>query len=193
MVIFIIIHTEDSSPLIRYNFRNSNKPSIKFVDENIAKKPREKPWFYRDGKVPAVRAKYSEELGRHDGNVMPWQDPSDRYENQLMFIPPNYDEKRVKENKTILFYNGDEGWWDLERQWQTWFTNKKCPVNRCRFTKDRDEVDTADLVMFSGQHDDPNLIKQPHQVYGFYRLESPIHWPLIFTSKKLTNFDFLFL
>ncbi|XP_031639339.1 glycoprotein 3-alpha-L-fucosyltransferase A-like [Contarinia nasturtii] len=167
---------------------SSKKPSsTKFSGENVVIKPREKPWFFKDGKAPAVRAKYSEELGRHDAKIMPWQDPSDRFENQLMFIPPNYDEKKVEKNKTILFYNGDEGWWHVFDQWETWFTNKKCPVNRCRFTKNRNESDTAAFILFSGQHMAQNLTKQPHQVYGFYRLESPVHWTTKFTSSIIYN------
>ncbi|XP_031631888.1 glycoprotein 3-alpha-L-fucosyltransferase A-like, partial [Contarinia nasturtii] len=166
--------------------RSSKKPSsTKFSDENVVIKPREKPWFFKDGKVAAVRAKYSNELGRHDAKLMPWQDPSDRFENQLMFIPPNYDEKKVEKNKTILFYNfEEEPWWYIHDKW---FTNKRCPVHRCQFTKNRKEANTADFIMFTRQRDTQHLTKQPHQVYAFSRLESPLTWHETFPNSIIYN------
>ncbi|XP_031620209.1 glycoprotein 3-alpha-L-fucosyltransferase A-like isoform X2 [Contarinia nasturtii] len=179
LIFFVAIH------FILWHVKQS---STKFIGKNVDIKPRERPWFFTNGgKVLAIRANFSEKLGRHDAKLMPWQDPGDRFENQLMFIPPNYNEKKVEKNKTILFYNYLEKWWELKQQWHTWFTNKKCPVNRCRFTVDRNETNTADLIVFLYQKTDPKITKQRHQVYAFFRNESPIHWAGQYTKSVIYN------
>lgn len=165
-------------------FRKSKTPLTNSTDEDIQIKPRPKPWFYSDGIVRPEPAKFSKSLDKRDAKVLPFEDPdTDRFENQLMFIPPNYDPARVVENKTILFYNGIEGWWDIAgTHWTKWFFEKKCPVAACRFSIDHNETNTAELVFFSGQHTPISVERAPHQIYGFYRLESPIHWTPKFTG-----------
>lgn len=72
---------------------------------------RERPWFLTNGTAFPKPAKFSKELGRRDAKLLPSEDPdSDRIENQLMFIPPNYYKIRhLKKNKTLLLYHGFDG------------------------------------------------------------------------------------
>lgn len=161
---------------------------------------RPKPYYLSYGKVRSMPAKFSKKLGRRDAKILPFEDPdSDRFENQLMFIPPNYYKTRnPNKNKTILLYNGVEGWWNIEGNWATWFSDRKCPVDTCKFSKNHSDVEMADFIMFSGQHSDINFTRTPNQIYAFYRLESPIHWPekypSMFRIDVNTNFyEFFFI
>lgn len=139
----------------------------------------------RGGKVYPKPAKFSKELGHRDAKILPFEDPdSDRFENQLMFVPTNYSQTRdPKKNKTILFYNGLEGWWDIDGKFDRWMSEHKCPVDTCTFTKNHSDVEKADFILFSGQHNELKLNRTPNQIYAFYRLESPIHWPDRFPSE----------
>lgn len=86
---------------------------------------------------------------------------NDRIEEQLMFIPPNYqhDNEPIKK---ILFYNGVASW-DIENG-QHIFINKKCPVNRCEITTNKSEASDVDAVMFRDGYLHPDHNKSTTQV-----------------------------
>lgn len=76
-----------------------------------------KPWFFKNGdyypkpaKVPKKRRGKKAHL--QGSRLFPYQDPhSDRIVNQLMYVPPNYEEiKSSGKLKTILLYNGLGPW-----------------------------------------------------------------------------------
>lgn len=151
---------------------STNKPPEKPI------KIRERPWFLSNGTAFPKPAKFSKELGRRDAKLLPFEDPdSDRFENQLMFVPPNYYETRGKiKNKTILIYNGMEGWWDICIRMPTWFSDHKCPVDTCNFSMNKSDIETADMIFFGYQYRFVNATRSPHQVYALYVLESPKHY-----------------
>lgn len=79
--------------------------------------PLAKPWFFKNGeyypkpaKIPKKRRGKKAHL--QGSKLFPYQDPhSDRIINQLMYVPPNYEEiKSSGKLKTILLYNGLGPW-----------------------------------------------------------------------------------
>ncbi|XP_055306006.1 glycoprotein 3-alpha-L-fucosyltransferase A-like [Sitodiplosis mosellana] len=172
--LFIFWSSQKSSITIGNVFlpRTKLAPPIKFGP---------KPYFMKNGIVYPKEAKFNAKLGRRDAKLLPEEDPDtyDRFENQLMFVPPNYYKTRdLKKNKTLLIYGGYEGWWGIAGpNMATWFSDRKCPVDTCRFLVNKSDAETADFLMFGGQHQPINLKRTPNQIYAFYRLESPIHWP----------------
>lgn len=79
--------------------------------------PLAKPWFFKNGeyypkpaKIPKKRRGKKAHL--QGSKLFPYQDPhSDRIVNQLMYVPPNYEEiKSSGKLKTILLYNGLGPW-----------------------------------------------------------------------------------
>lgn len=167
--------------IVRYHVKQSTN-----IPVNRPIKLRPRPWYMSNGIVFPKPANFSKELGRRDAKLLPEEDPnSDRFENQLMFVPPNYYETRKgKKNKTILLYNG---WGGLETVMKNWFSNAKCPVDSCTFSLNQSDTETADFVMFSGQHEEVKVKRTPNQIYAFYRLESPITWPQKFPSTFTNN------
>ena len=124
-------------------------------------------------------------MGRRDAKLMPSEDPnSDRVENQLMFVPTNYDQIRNStKRKLMVFYNGIESWWYIDIKKKEFLDPyMKCPVTTCTISNKREDAEKADFVIFSGQHSAINLTRTPNQIYAFYRLESPVHWNASFTS-----------
>lgn len=71
-----------------------------------------KPWFFTGGKRLPVEARRNRKTGRRLAKLMPEEDRwSDRITNQLMFVPPGYEEYReTGKVKTILLYNGLGPW-----------------------------------------------------------------------------------
>lgn len=151
----------------------------------------------QSGTVFPKPANFNEKLGRRDAILLPEEDPDayDRFENQLMFIPPNYHKTRdVIKNKTLVVYTGYAGWWGIEGpHMATWFTDHKCPVNTCNFSMNKSDAETADFVIFAGQHQPINIKRTPNQIYAFYRMESPIHYSQRFPSTfGIANFIVVF-
>lgn len=99
---------------------------------------------------------------------------SDRITNQLMFVPPNYEQTlEIQKHKTILLYNG-LGPWNVKKGRET-FTNLKCPVYTCNITANRETVHTADLVMYKDYFIPAGVVRPPKQLYMLYFLECPYH------------------
>lgn len=149
-------------------------------------KSKPRPWYFNGGTVYPQPAIFSKELGRRDAKLVPSEDPkNDRFENQLMFIPPNYEEVR-KSNKTklIAFVNNRGGYGDVDAiKLETLRDEMKCPVWTCIFSNRREVVERADFVIFSGQHSPINLTRTSNQIYAFYRVESPVHYNTKFESR----------
>lgn len=163
--------------------------AIKRKFTRSAKRPYRRPWYLTNGTKFPEPARLSEEYGRRIAKLMPDEDPNgDRFEHQLMFIPSNYEEiRQSRKTKKIVIYNGLEGWWDVGDM-NTMFTDKMCPVSTCIFSDKREDAISADFILFSGQHEPIELERSPHQVYGFYRLESPVHWDARFARIDLFLF-----
>lgn len=71
-----------------------------------------KPWYFTNGRRQPYEARRSQRSGRRLAKLMPEEDRwSDRITNQLMFVPPNYEEYRASgQMKTIVLYNGLGPW-----------------------------------------------------------------------------------
>ncbi|XP_055308475.1 glycoprotein 3-alpha-L-fucosyltransferase A-like [Sitodiplosis mosellana] len=188
LVLFISVSL--ASLIIFLNLEKSSTTSsdalLSRLKRTVPIKVRPRPYYMSNGKVFPRPAKFSKKLGRRDAKILPEEDPdSDRFENQLMFIPPNYYETRnPNKNKTVLLYNG---WGGFEKIMVHWFSNRKCPVDTCTFSLNRSDAETADFIMFSGQIDGINIKRTPNQIYAFYRLESPIHWPQKYPKSIVYN------
>lgn len=79
--------------------------------------PISKAWFFKNGEYYPKPAKvHKKRRGKkahlQGSKLFPYQDPhSDRIVNQLMYVPPNYEEiKSSGKLKTILLYNGLGPW-----------------------------------------------------------------------------------
>lgn len=72
----------------------------------------ERPWYFEGGTRYPKPATFNKKSKKRNAKLFPSEDPlSDRITNQLMFVPPNYQElKKQKRYKTILLYNGLGAW-----------------------------------------------------------------------------------
>lgn len=87
---------------------------------NLASNPSDpiaRSWFFKNGEYYPKPAKvHKKRRGKkahlQGSKLFPYQDPhSDRIVNQLMYVPPNYEEiKASGKLKTILLYNGLGPW-----------------------------------------------------------------------------------
>lgn len=72
----------------------------------------ERPWYFEGGTRHPKPATINKKTRKRIAKLFPSEDPlNDRITNQLMFVPPNYQEiKKQKRYKTILLYNGLGAW-----------------------------------------------------------------------------------
>lgn len=141
-------------------------------------KPEELPFYFKDGQVYPQPAKISKVTGRRDAKLLPFEDPDgDRWINQLMFVPPNYEEIR-KSNKTKLigFPFGVIGWmFPLVQKLnlETYISDIKCPVSTCTMSKKKEDMGKADLLF--DVYKSLDIPRNPNQIYAFLKMEGPIH------------------
>lgn len=72
----------------------------------------ERPWYFEGGTRYPKQAGINKRTKKRNAKLFPSEDQiNDRITNQLMFVPPNYQEiKKQKQYKTILLYNGLGAW-----------------------------------------------------------------------------------
>ncbi|XP_037937610.1 glycoprotein 3-alpha-L-fucosyltransferase A [Teleopsis dalmanni] len=131
--------------------------------------PTSKPWFFRNGDYYPKTVQASK--------LFPHQDPySDRIVNQLMFVPPNYEEFRQSGKlKSILLYNG-LGPWNV-KQGRDVFLRSMCPIDTCEITAHRERTQTADMILYKDHYIPTGLRRSANskQVTMLYYLECPYH------------------
>lgn len=134
-----------------------------------------KPWYFAGGKRKPRPARKTRKTRKRVAKLFPHEDIwSDRITNQLMFVPPNYDQTlESQKHKTILLYNGLAPW-NVKKGRET-FTNLKCPVYTCNITANREAVHTADLVLYKDYFIPAGVVRPPKQLYMLYFLECPYH------------------
>lgn len=134
-----------------------------------------KPWYLTGGQRYPKPAKISRKTHKRVAKLQPFEDPwSDRITNQLMFVPPNYDEiVESGKMKTILLYNG-LGPWNL-KEGRDVFTKSKCPVSTCKVTAKRETANKADLILYKDYFVPTGVSRPPNQMYMLYFLECPYH------------------
>lgn len=99
---------------------------------------------------------------------------SDRFSNQMMFVPANIESIEVKNIvKTILTMNILD-WWNVTEGSEL-FTDFQCPVHHCRLTTKREERKTADMILFHKSYEPSNETRSPNQIYAYYSMESPLY------------------
>lgn len=79
---------------------------------------------------------------------------NDRVEEQLMFIPPNYQDENAPIKKILLF-SGIENW--MVDEGQSEFLSNDCPVNRCIISKNIRHFPSMDVIIFREEFFDPYI------------------------------------
>ena len=71
-----------------------------------------RPWYFTNGERYPKPARINKKTNKRLAKLIPSEDlRGDRITNQLMFVPPNYEEIRNEGRlKTILLYNGLGPW-----------------------------------------------------------------------------------
>lgn len=71
-----------------------------------------RPWYFTNGERYPKTARINKKTRKRLAKLIPSEDVrGDRITNQLMFVPPNYEEiKNEGRLKTILLYNGLGPW-----------------------------------------------------------------------------------
>ncbi|XP_004522511.1 glycoprotein 3-alpha-L-fucosyltransferase A [Ceratitis capitata] len=171
-----------------------------FLDQALLEGNGTRPYYFHQGEYypkPAVpsrdikRGKSSGRRGKKQNmlgaRLFPYQNPhSDRLVNQLMYVPPNYEEVRASGRlKTILLYNGLDKW--DAKLGRDVFLSTKCPVDTCEVTTNRDLADKADMIMYKDHFIPTGLDKpsNPRQVSLMYYLESPYHTQKVQTPNAI--------
>jgi len=78
--------------------------------------------------------------------------------------------------KTILLYYGlGMSWGSHIISGRHVFMQQKCPVNACRLTGNRSQMNEADLVVFKDVFMSPKLRRSPDQLWVIYMLECPLN------------------
>lgn len=171
-----------------FSIANSEKADSKKVEKLL-----EKLWFFENGTKFPKPAKIGSKTRLMPNEAV----DDDRIVNQLMFVPPNYEEiKKKGKLKNILLYDGFLHWNikmsnvgdDGNRKivvtfrfnkllmfsGRSLFTNSKCPVDTCKVTSDRAQLNSSDLVIFKS-FSGSQASKNPRQLFMLYLLESPHH------------------
>lgn len=125
-----------------------------------------KPWYLTGGQRYPKPAKISRKTHKRIAKLLPSEDPwSDRITNQLMFVPPNYNQiVESGKMKTILLYNG-LGPWNI-KEGRDVFTKAKCPVNTCKVTAKREVANKADLILYKDYFVPTGVSRPPNQMYA---------------------------
>lgn len=137
---------------------------------DLSNSQNEKLWFFTGGKRFPTESPNQRLLKLH-----PFEDSdNDRITNQLMFVPPNYEQiQEAGKLKTILVFNGF-----TFKKGRTEFKHLKCPVDMCTLTDKREQAEVADLILYKDFFS-PLGPRKPHQLTMLYLLESPYHTPSI--------------
>lgn len=135
------------------------------------------PWYFSTGErypKPAIRNRKTK---KRVARLLPSEDPnSDRITNQLMFVPPNYEQVRTENrNKVILLYNGLSQW--NVKGGREVFLNNKCPVDTCTLTENREMAAKADMLLYKDHYVNSGVTRSLNQIYMIYYLECPYHTP----------------
>jgi hypothetical protein len=88
------------------------KVQVEEVQKVQVEEVHEKFWYLMNGTKFPTPAKVDEVTKKRITKLMPSEDvEGDRIEEQLMFVPPNYEQiKQERKLKTILLYNGLHAW-----------------------------------------------------------------------------------
>lgn len=115
-----------------------------------------------DGTLRPVKAQKNPRTGHRTVQIWPKEQRNgDRVEDQLMFVPHNY-QYEDEPMKKILLYNGLSNW--MVEDGQNVFIKKECPVNRCTLTTKKSEAPDVDAILFRDHFSHPGHRKTGRQV-----------------------------
>lgn len=130
------------------------------------------PWFMKGPVRPSKQ--YAHQLA-----IWPEEEPGDdRIVNQLMYIPPDYDEDQFVPRgklplKKILLFNGKKSWGSLPLG-RVQFIEDKCPVSACEVVFNKYEISKADAVLFKDRFSWPDQGRpKSNQIWIPFLLENP--------------------
>lgn len=106
------------------DYSDQNKPEID-TDMVLTR-----PWYFSKGERYPKAARINKKTNKRLAKLTPTEDiRGDRITNQLMFIPPNYEEVKNSEKlKTILLYNGLGPWNVKEGEREFLIKNSPCTI-----------------------------------------------------------------
>ena len=150
----------DCSDIIK-TFRVDKKVETE-AKEAIKIKKRTLPWYISGGAVrPSVSLKkQSFALFPHEARG------KDRVTDQLMFLPPDKEEKTVKK---ILMWNGLSSWGGVKPEREE-FLRQECPVDACSIVTDRDDAEHVDMVLFKDHFVLPTFDRPRSQIWMIFML-----------------------
>jgi len=106
-----------------------------------------------DGTLVPNKAEVDPETGVRVSRLWPEEKRGgDRVEEQLMFIPPNYQYENAPMKK-ILLYNSISSW--MVDIGQSEFLSNDCPVNRCTISTTTKSIFSMDAILFREEFYDP--------------------------------------
>lgn len=157
--------------------RNEEAYEVDEIDGSITDSPDTKSWYFKKGvKYPTAQSKDKRILKLYQA-----EDPhSDRIVNQLMYVPPNYDEIQEAGKLKVIYVANGLGTWNVKRG-RDEFLKSKCPVDMCFITAARDKATSADLIMYKDRLIPLGLKRNPNQLHLLYMLECPYHTPSFHT------------
>lgn len=157
--------------------KNEEVYEVDEIDGSITDSPDAKSWYFKKGvKYPTPQTKEKRVLKLYQA-----EDPhSDRIINQLMYVPPNYDEIQEAGKLKVIYVANGLGSWNVKRG-RDEFLKSKCPVDMCSITAAREKAPTADLIMYKDRIIPLGLKRNPNQLHLLYMLECPYHTPSFHT------------
>ncbi|VVC29302.1 Fucosyltransferase, N-terminal,Glycosyl transferase family 10 [Cinara cedri] len=149
-----------------------NPPTLESPDINVTPIPvinwnkmakSRLPWYFQDGTKVPNNIEPKHKTGPRTSRIWPEeQNNTDRIEEQLMFVPHNYQYENSPMKK-ILINNSFNGC--MINEGQTEFISNDCPVDRCFITKNILEAENMDAIIFNGKYSKPSHNKTSKQVW----------------------------
>lgn len=176
-------HNKDSGNYVDYGTsRHNAEVAVNTNNNNINNNNIEEsflilPWYFTTGERYPKPAARNRKTKKRVARLLPSEDPNnDRITNQLMFIPPNYEQMKTENrNKIILLYNGLSQW--NVKGGREVFLSNKCPVDTCTLTDNREMAAKADMLLYKDHYVNSGVTRSLNQIYMIYYLECPYHTP----------------
>lgn len=124
-------------------------------------------------KIP-FRAQINSKFGLKNVQIWPEEQQSsdsDRVEEQLMFVPSDYQYENAPTKKILLYNNFNEWMVDLGIDE---FRSKDCPVNRCMIISKQSKSREVDAIIFRDKYHYPGHNNIDGQVRDIVRIENEI-------------------
>ena len=160
-------------------------------------KPNTRPWYLSGGTIYPSEGEISSTTIIRGSKLLSSEDYwSDRVIDQLMFVPPFYEQFRsMGQSKKILLFNGFDSytkrgkfcfyimliliWWKHDENSTGSKEFLKCPVNTCTLTANIETAGEVDLIIYSDNFEPIEAARPPKQIYMLSLNESPFNTQFI--------------